>query len=116
MIYHNEQSWSEMPETEKQKIYGEFQSLRATLQAKGQYLGGSQLLPAATATSVRIRDDKGLVTDGPFAETHEALGGYFLVEVNNADEAIAIAKQIPLSRTGTIEVRGLVERPATANA
>jgi hypothetical protein len=65
---------------------------------------------------VRIREGKELVTDGPFAETHEALGGYILLEVNNADEAIAVAKQIPLTRTGTIEVRALVERPAAANA
>jgi hypothetical protein len=82
----------------------------------GQFLGGSQLHPVATASSVRVRDGKELITDGPFAETHEQLGGYFLVEANNLDEAMAIAARIPSAREGTIEVRPLVESAAEATA
>jgi hypothetical protein len=74
------------------------------------------LEPVTTATSIRVRDGKELVTDGPFAETHEQLGGYFLIEAKNLDEATAIAARIPSARTGTIEVRPLVERPAEATA
>ena len=77
---------------------------------------GSQLQPIATATSVRVRDGKELITDGPFAETHEQLGGYFLIEAKNLDEATAIAARIPSARTGTIEVRPLVETAAEAAA
>jgi len=115
MIYHDERRWKELSEAEIQQMYGEFGRLREQLQANGSFLGGAQLQPTNTARSVRIRDGKELVTDGPFAETHEQLGGYLLIDVNNADQAIAIAKQIPLSRTGTIEVRALVERAAEAN-
>jgi hypothetical protein len=86
------------------------------LKSAGQYLDGSRLQLTGTASSIRIRDGKELVTDGPFAETHEQLGGYFLVEVKNAADAIAIAKQIPSARNGTIEVRALAERAAEANA
>ena len=72
--------------------------------------------PLATATSVRVRDGKELVTDGPFAETHEQLGGYFLIEAKNLDEATSIAARIPSARAGTIEVRPLVETAAEASA
>jgi hypothetical protein len=77
------------------------------------------LQPTATATSVRVRDDKPLITDGPFAETREQLGGYFLVEANDIDEAIKIAGQIPAARLGTVEIRPLVEiadLPSTTDA
>ena len=79
--------------------------MREELEASGQFVTGSQLAPTATATSVRVRDDKQLVTDGPFAETHEQLGGYFLIEAKDLDEAIGIAGRIPSARMGTIEVR-----------
>jgi hypothetical protein len=74
------------------------------------------LQPISTATSVRVRDGKELVTDGPFAETHEQLGGYFLIEAENLDEATSIAARIPSAKTGTIEVRPLVETAAPASA
>jgi hypothetical protein len=90
--------------------------LRADLVASGQFLTGSQLQPIATATTVRVRDGKELVTDGPFAETHEQLGGYFLIEAKNLDEATAIAARIPSARTGSIEVRPLVETAVEATA
>src|SRR5262245_8882720 len=116
LIYHDEKSWREIGEGERQQMYAEYGRLRERLRAAGQYVSGSQLQLTSTASSIRIREGKELVTDGPFAETHEQLGGYFLVEVNSAADAIAIAKQIPSARAGTIEVRALVERAAEATA
>src|SRR6267142_2709108 len=95
LIYHVEGVWNAVGESERRQIYGEYRQLREQLQSRGQFLDGSQLQPAAAATSIRIRDGEELVTDGPFAETHEQLGGYFLVEARDLDEAIAIAKRIP---------------------
>jgi len=116
LIYHDEQSWSAINETERQQIYSDYRKLREELLARGQFVTGSQLQPISTATSVRVRDGKELVTDGPFAETHEQLGGYFLVEAENLDEATSIAARIPSAKTGTIEVRPLVETAAPATA
>ena len=116
LIYHEEQSWNAISEPERQQIYGEFRKLRSELQSSGHWVTGSQLQSIATATSVRVRDGKELVTDGPFAETHEALGGYFLIEAANLDEATSIAARIPSARTGTIEVRPLVETAVEAVA
>jgi len=114
LIYHDEQSWNAISEPEREQIYGEFRQLRSELQARGQFVTGSQLQPITTATSVRVREGKELITDGPFAETHEQLGGYFLIEAENLDEATSIAARIPSARTGTIEVRPLVEMRAEA--
>jgi hypothetical protein len=108
LIYDNEREWGALGEAGQQAIYGEYRKLREELQANGQFVGGSQLAPTSTATSVRVRDDKQLVTDGPFAETHEQLGGYFLIEAKDLDEAIGIAGRVPSARMGTIEVRPLV--------
>lgn len=116
LIYQNEKQWTGYSEAEKQKIYQEYGQLRQELTASGNFVGGSQLHPIATASSVRVRDGKPLITDGPFAETHEQLGGYFLVEAKNLDEALAIAARIPSAREGTVEVRPIVERTAEAAA
>ena len=116
LIYQNEPAWNALSETERQQIYLEYRKLREDLLSKGQFVTGSQLQPIATATSVRVRDGKELVTDGPFAETHEQLGGYFLIEAENLDEATSIAARIPSAKTGTIEVRPLVETAAPATA
>jgi len=116
LIYHDEPSWAAVSEAERQQIYIEYRKLRADLVASGQFVTGSQLQPVATATTVRVRDGKEMVTDGPFAETHEQLGGYFLIEAKNLDEATAIAARIPSARTGSIEVRPLVETAAEATA
>ena len=116
LIYHNEKSWNAITEAERQQIYAEYRKLRGELEARGQFVTGSQLQPITTATSVRVRDGKELITDGPFAETHEALGGYFLVEAANLDEATSIAARIPSARTGTIEVRPLTESAAPVTA
>ncbi len=116
LIYHDEPSWNAISEAERQQIYLEYRKLRGELEASGKFITGSQLQPVTTATSVRVRDGKELITDGPFAETHEQLGGYFLVEAKDLDEATSIAARIPSARTGTIEVRPLVETAAEAAA
>lgn len=116
LIYHDEQSWDALSEAEHEQIYGEYRNLIGQLQSNGQFVTGSELQPITTATSVRVRDGNELVTDGPFAETREQLGGYFLIEAKNLDEATSIAARIPSARTGTIEVRPLVERAAEAAA
>ncbi len=106
LIYSDEQAWSE---AEREHCYEESTQLAHKLKAKGQYLAANPLQPVATATSVRVRDGKRLVTDGPFAETREQLGGYFLLEAKNLDEAIAIAARIPGVHKGTVEIRPVME-------
>jgi len=105
LICRDEEVWDKLSVTERQQIYAETQALSQELTARGQYLGGFPLHPSSSATSVRVRDGKRLVTDGPFAETREQLGGYMLIDVKDLDEAIGIAGRIPLARTSTIEVR-----------
>ena len=116
LIYHEEQSWDTTTEAERQQIYGEYRDLIGDLSSRGKFVSGSELQPVTTATTVRVRDGKELVTDGPFAQTHEQLGGYFLIEAENLDEATAIAAKIPSARTGTIEIRPLAENAAEATA
>jgi hypothetical protein len=116
LIYHDEKGWEAISEAERQQIYADYRKLREELVSRGQFVTGSELQPIATATSVRVRDGKELVTDGPFAETHEQLGGYFLIEAKNLDEATSIAARIPSAQTGTIEVRPLAETVAEASA
>jgi hypothetical protein len=106
LIYADENAWTD---DERQKCYLESTELTHDLNARGQYLGASPLKPVTTATSVRVREGKRLVTDGPFAETREQLGGYFLVEAKDLNEAVAIAARIPGARKGTVEVRRVME-------
>src|SRR5581483_11858385 len=106
LIYGDENALSE---TERKECYAESTQLSHDLHANGQYVAANPLQPTAMATSVKVRDGKRLVTDGPFAETREQLGGYFLIEAKNLDEAIAIAAKIPMARKGTVEVRPIVE-------
>jgi hypothetical protein len=108
LIYADEQAWTE---TEREQCYGESTQLAHQLKSKGQYLAASPLQPVSTATSVQVRNSKRLVTDGPFAETREQLGGYFMVDARNLDEAIDIAGQLPGARKGTVEIRPVVEIP-----
>src|SRR2546423_171916 len=107
LIYDDEKSWGKLSETERQQIMGEYRQLTQQIKSSGQYLAGSQLRETSAATSVRVRNGKQLVTDGPFAETREQLGGYYLVDVKDHAEAVAIAARIPSARLGTIEVRPL---------
>src|SRR5688500_9449678 len=102
LVYLDEQA---MSESEREHCYVESAQLTQQLNASGQYLHASPLHPVATATSVRVRGGKRLVTDGPFAETREQLGGYYLVDADDLDEAIEIAGRIPGVHKGTIEVR-----------
>lgn len=95
----------------REKCYGESTDLAHDLRAKGQYLGASPLHLTSKATSVRMREGKRMVTDGPFAETHEQLGGYYLVDAANLDEAIEIAGRVPGARWGTVEIRPIMEIP-----
>jgi hypothetical protein len=106
LIYGDEQFLSE---AERVKCYGESTQVAHELQSNGQYLAASPLQPTSMATSVRVREGKRLVTDGPFAETREQLGGYFLIEAKNLDEALGVAAKIPGARWGTVEVRPIVE-------
>jgi len=112
LIYHDEQLWDGYSEAERNKVYGEYRDLMQELAASKQILAGDELQPAATASTVRVRDEKALVTDGPFAETREQLGGFFLVEAKDLDEAKSIAARIPSARTGSIEVRPVAEQAA----
>lgn len=102
LVYLDEQA---MTEEERVHCYAESAELTQKLNATGQYLDASPLHSVATATSVRVRDGKRLVTDGPFAETREQLGGYYLIEAADLDEAIQIAERVPPARVGTIEIR-----------
>ncbi|MCL4709408.1 YciI family protein [bacterium] len=108
LIYYDEQTLSE---AEREQCFGESAQLAHELDANGQYVAANPLHPTAAATSVRLRQGKRLVTDGPFAETREQLGGYFLIEAKNLDEAIGIAARIPMALKGTVEVRPVVEIP-----
>ncbi len=116
LIHDDEKAWGKLSEAERQKIYSEYGQFGQSIKSAGQYLAGAQLQPTSTATSVRVREGKRLVTDGPFAETREQLGGYYLVDAKNLDEAIGIAARIPSARMGTIEVRPVVEMASQAAA
>ena len=106
LIYLDEQALSA---DEREQCYRESTQLAQQLDAAGQYLAASPLEPTSTATSVRVRKGKRVVTDGPFAETKEQLGSYFLIEASDLDEAITIAARIPMARRGTVEVRPVVQ-------
>jgi hypothetical protein len=109
LIHDEEQAWGKLSEPQRQEIMANYRQFSEQIKASGHYVSGSQLAPTSSATSVRIRNGKRVVTDGPFAETREQLGGYYLVDARNLDEAIALAERVPSARTGTIEVRPLVE-------
>lgn len=106
LIYTNENDWTD---EEREHCYAESTELTHELHARGQFRGASPLHPVATATSVKVREGKQFVTDGPFAETREQLGGFFLIEAKDLNEAIAIAQRVPGARKGTVEVRPVLE-------
>jgi len=106
LIYADEQVRTE---AERDQCYQESAQFARELESKGQYIAASPLQPVATATSIRMRDGKPFVTDGPFAETREQLGGYFLIDAKNLDEAIDIAARIPAGQKGTVEIRPVLE-------
>src|SRR5262249_22203265 len=116
LICDDEKAWGKLSENDRRAVYAEYGQFTQQIKSSGHYVGGSQLQPTTAATSVRVRDGKRVVTDGPFAETREQLGGYYLIEAPNLDDAIAIAARIPSARMGTIEIRPLVEVAAAARA
>jgi len=111
LCYDDEQAWSNLGQSEWQKALGEAIDLCHQIKANGHYLAAAPLHPSSTATIVRVRDGKRLITDGPFAETREQLGGYYLINANNLDEAISIAARHPGARIGTVEIRPVMEIP-----
>jgi hypothetical protein len=106
LIYGDE---NELNQAELEACYEESTALAHDISAAGHYVAASPLQHTRTATSVRVRDGRRLVTDGPFAETREQLGGYYIVDVEHLDQAIAIAERIPMARRGTVEIRPVVE-------
>ena len=113
LIYLGE-SWTGRDLAGRQRLYAEQRKFTEELSSKGQYMAGNPLHPPSSATTVRVRDGKRVLTDGPFAETREHLGGYMLIDVENLDEAIAIASRAPLAAIGSLEVRPVREGPPTA--
>jgi hypothetical protein len=116
LIYDDEQVWQKLPEDERNSLYAAYGAFTNEVREKGALVSADQLQPTAAATTVRIRDGKEVVTDGPFAETKEQLGGYYLIDVESVDEALEWAAKIPSARYGTIEVRPLVQMPVESQA
>lgn len=108
LIYDDPKTWAGFSEAQQGGIMQEYMKFTQEIRSSGHYIGGSQLAPVDAATSVRMRDGKRLLTDGPFAETREHLGGYYVIEAKDLDDAIGIAARIPSARFGTIEVRPLI--------
>ncbi|MEP6492733.1 MAG: YciI family protein [bacterium] len=111
LIYNNEQNWAKQTASETAAISGEYRTYTQAIAESGHYKGGNALQPTNTATTVRVREGKQQTTDGPFAETREQLGGYYLVDAKDLDEAVALAARIPGSRTGSIEIRPIMAVP-----
>lgn len=108
LIYGAEDAWTE---EDRQACYLASTELAHELRANGKFLGTAPLQPSSTATCVRVRNARPLITDGPFTEAREQLGGYFLVQARDLDEALAIAARIPAAAKGTVEVRPVIEIP-----
>lgn len=105
LIYGAEDQWTKMSEAERTAMYTDYRTFTDDIKQSGHWLGGNPLQPTHTATTVRVRNGKPSTTDGPFAETREQLGGYYLVEAKDLDEATRLAARIPGARIGSIEVR-----------
>lgn len=108
LIYHDETRWDRMSKDEATAGYGKYRAFTNDIQASGHYVNGNPLKPTSTATTVRVRNGAISTTDGPYAETKEQLGGYFLVEAKDIDEAVAIAARIPVGENGAVEVRPIL--------
>jgi hypothetical protein len=116
LIYSSEEAWESLGDEEKSAIYAEYGKFGEDLRAKGAFVAADQLQDVDTATTVRVRDGESLISDGPFAETKEALGGYYLIEAESLDEAIEWASRIPTAKHGAVEVRPIVMRTAEVSA
>lgn len=109
LIYNREDQWDQMSEAEQQKVMDDYFAYSASLNEAKANLGGEALLPTSSATTVRVRNGETVTTDGPFAETKEQLGGFYLIEAENLDEAIQWAARIPDAQSGSVEVRPIME-------
>jgi hypothetical protein len=109
LIYDRETDWAGLSDKERGEMYQEYAAFTEGIRKSGHYRAGDQLQPIATATTVRVKNGKAVPTDGPFAETREQLGGYYIIDAKNLDEATEIAARIPSARMGSIEVRPIVE-------
>jgi hypothetical protein len=109
LIYESEAAAASMSKEEGEKMFGEYHAFTDGIRKSGQYVGGEALQPTETATTVRVRNGKVQTTDGPFAETKEQLGGYYLVNASDLNEAIQIAAKIPGARYGSVEIRPIME-------
>jgi hypothetical protein len=109
LIYENEKQWESLPPAEADAIMNEYFKFTDDIRKSGKYVAGEALQPTATATTVRVRNGKVSSTDGPFAETKEQLGGFYVVEARDLNEAIQIASRIPSARFGSIEVRPVMD-------
>jgi hypothetical protein len=116
LIYQDEKARAAETEAQRSQLTSEYMQFMKEVQASGHVKGGEPLRPSSMATCVRVQDGKRMVTDGPYAETREQLGGYFVIEAKDLDEAIGIAARIPGAKIGTIEVRPIAQMPATASA
>jgi hypothetical protein len=118
LIYNTEQNWTGLNDADRGNLMTDYREFTESIAKSGHYKGGAALQPTSTATMVRVRDGKRTTTDGPFAETREQLGGFYLVDAKDLDEAIAIAERIPGAKTGGIEIRPIMPttRPAAVPA
>jgi len=114
LIYDDENTWATMPKAESDAMMGEYFAFTEGIRESGQYVAGEALQPVSTATTVRVRNGQVSTTDGPFAETKEQLGGFYLVEARDLNEAIQVASRIPSARIGSIEVRPIVDFSQTS--
>ena len=116
LFYYDEQVAVDRPEDERKEVVAAYQALAEELERRGQYVAGAPLKPVATATTVRVRDGEQVLTDGPFAETKEQLGGFFLIEAPSFEAACEWAAKVPAARYGSVEVRPVVTVPAEVPA
>ena len=112
LIYSDEKKIADLPENEAKSMLGEYGAFGKSIQQSGHYIRGERLQPTHTATTIRSRNGKVSTTDGPFAETKEQLGGFYLIDARDLNDAIQVASKIPGTRTGSIEVRPIWEMPA----
>jgi hypothetical protein len=109
LIYESEKDWANVSHADGEAIMNEYFAFTADIQKNGKYIAGEALQPTQTATTVRVRNGKVSTTDGPFAETKEQLGGFYMIEAKDLNDAIQVAAKIPAARSGAIEVRPLVD-------
>ncbi len=109
LIYEDEKKWSAKPQAELEALMGEYFALNESLRSSGRYVAAEALQPTQTATLVRVRNGKVSTTDGPFAETKEQLGGFYLIEAKDLNDAIQVASRIPSARFGSVEVRPVMD-------